>query len=87
MQIINFEDAKLGRQPKVRKQSKTRKQSNVRTRSKVRKQKVTKPSPETNNGVSELQRQYRELAQFYNQWYDEHVIGQDKDGRWIYKDL
>ena len=58
----------------------------MRTRSKVRKQKVTKPSPETNNGVSELQRQYRELAQFYNQWYDEHVIGQDKDGRWIYKD-
>ena len=73
MEIINFGDAKLGRQSKVRKQSKTRKQSNVRTRSKVRKQKVTKPSPETNNGVSELQRQYRELAQFYNQWYDEHV--------------
>lgn len=86
MEIINFGDAKLGRQSKVRKQSKTRKQSNVRTRSKVRKQKVTKPSPETNNGVSELQRQYRELAQFYNQWYDEHVIGQDKDGSWIYKD-
>lgn len=86
MEIINFGDAKLGRQSKVRKQSKTRKQSNVRTRSKVRKQKVTKPSPETNNGVSELQRQYRELAQFYNQWYDEHVIGQDKDGSWIFKD-
>ncbi len=86
MEIINFGDAKLGRQSKVRKQSKTRKQSNVRTRSKVRKQKVTKPSPDTNDSVSELQRQYRELAQFYNQWYDEHVIGQDKDGRWIYKD-
>lgn len=87
MEIINFEDAKAGRHSKTRKQLKVKKQSKARKQSKVRKQKVAKPSPEIDNGISELQRHYRELAQFYNQWYDEHVIGQDKDGRWIYKDL
>lgn len=40
---------------------------------------------EIDNGVLELQRQYRELAQFCNQWYDECVIGQDENGRWVYK--
>lgn len=34
--------------------------------------------------IQEMQRQYREYAQFCNRWYDEHVIGQDKDGGWIY---
>ena len=56
---------------KARKQSKTRKRSKVKT----------------DDRVSELQRQYQNNAQFYNQWYYDHVIGQDKDGRWIYKDL
>lgn len=51
------------------------------------KEKVAKYLPEIDDGVLELQRQYRELAQFYNRWYDEHVIGQDENGRWIYKDL
>ena len=41
---------------------------------------------EVDDGELELQRQYRELAQFYNQWYDEHVVGQDENGRWVYKD-
>lgn len=80
MEIINFEDTK------ARRQSNTRKQSKARNQLKARKQKVTKPSSEIDNSVSELQRHYRELAQFYNEWYDEHVIGQDKDGSWIYKD-
>ena len=57
MEIINFEDAKIRKQSKVR-----------------------------NKDILELQRQYREYAEFCNQWYDEHVIGQDKDGSWIYKD-
>ncbi len=83
MEIINFEDAKGRKQSKIRRQSNVRKQSKVKT---VR-YSSEKSSSDTNNSVSELQRQYRELAQFYNQWYDEHVIGQDKDGRWIYKDL
>ncbi|MDE7273413.1 MAG: hypothetical protein K2N95_10195 [Lachnospiraceae bacterium] len=78
MEIINFEDAK------ARKQSKTRKRSKVKTQSK---QHVTKYLPEADDSVSELQRQYREYARFCNQWYADHVIGQDKDGRWIYKDL
>ncbi len=78
MDIINFEDAK------TRKQSKGMKRSKVKMQSK---EKVTKPSLETDNSISELQRQYREYAQFCNQWYEDHVIGQDKDGRWIYKDL
>ena len=43
--------------------------------------------PEVDKGVLELQEQYRELAQFYEHWYDEHVIGQDENGGWIYKDL
>jgi len=42
---------------------------------------------EADDRVSELQRQYQEYAQFCNQWYEDHVIGQDKDGRWIYKKL
>lgn len=50
-------------------------------------QKLTKHSSEAGNGVLELQRQYQNNAQFYNRWYDEHVIGQDKDGSWIYKDI
>lgn len=49
--------------------------------------KEAKHFPETDNGVLELQRQYRENVQFYEQWYDEHVSGQDKNGRWTYKDL
>lgn len=78
MEIISFEDAKTRKQSKVRRQSKSRKQP---------KEKVTEPSPETDDRIAEMQRQYREYAQFCNQWYADHVIGQDKDGRWIYKDL
>ena len=78
MEIINFEDSK------ARKQSKTRKWPNTKNQFK---QKITKESSKTDDRVSELQRQYREYAQFCNQWYYDHVIGQDKDGRWIYKDL
>lgn len=62
MEIINFEDAKARKQSNTRMQSKTRKQS------KVRKQTITKSSPATNNGISELQRQYQNDAQFYNQY-------------------
>lgn len=54
---------------------------------KLSKDKTTKHLPEVDEGILELQRQYREYAQFCNRWYDEHVIGQDKDGSWIYKDL
>ena len=78
MNIISLEDAKARKQSKVRRQSKSRNQS---------KEKITKHLPETDDHISELQRQYREYAQFCNQWYADHVIGQDKDGRWIYKDL
>lgn len=78
MKIISFEDAKGRKQSKTRRQSKSKIQS---------KQKVTKHLSETDDRIAEMQRQYREYAQFCNQWYDEHVIGQDKDGRWIYKDL
>lgn len=77
MNIINFEEAK------TRKQLKSKKQLKV----KAAKQSSEKSLPETDNSISELQRQYREYAQFCNQWYEDHVIGQDKDGRWIYKDL
>ena len=38
-----------------------------------------------NDGVLELQQQYRELVQFYESWYDEHVVGEDENGGWIYK--
>lgn len=37
-------------------------------------QKITEHLPETDNGVLEIQRQYREMVQFFEQWYDEHVI-------------
>ena len=78
MDIISFEEAKARKQSKVRRQSKSKIQL---------KQKVTKHLSETDDCISELQRQYQEYAQFCNQWYADHVIGQDKDGRWIYKDL
>lgn len=48
--------------------------------------KVTEHLPEADKEIQELQREYRELAQFCNQWYDEHVVGQDETGGWIYKD-
>lgn len=41
---------------------------------------------EVNDSELELQREYQEFTQFYNQWYDEHVVGQDENGGWIYKD-
>lgn len=43
--------------------------------------------PEVSDGELELRKKSQELGQFYNRWYDEHVVGQDKNGRWIYKDL
>ncbi len=42
---------------------------------------------EAGNGEQEIERQYREYAQFCNRWYDEHVVGQDENGGWIYKNL
>ena len=43
-------------------------------------------TPEVGDDALELKKQYQELAQFYNHWYDNHVVGQDENGRWIYKD-
>lgn len=77
MEIISFEEVKARKQSKGRRQLKSKNQST---------QNDKKYLSETDNSVLELQKQYQELARFYNQWYDEHVIGQDKDGRWIYKD-
>ncbi len=70
MEIINFEKEKQKRQSKAKRQSE---------------EKVTKHLPVTDIGVLELQKQYKEIVQFYEQWYDKHVIGQNKDGSWIYK--
>lgn len=44
---------------------------------KFSKDKTAKHLPKVDEGVLELQRQYREYAQFCNHWYDEHVAGQD----------
>ncbi len=43
--------------------------------------------PGADDSVLELERQYREYAEFCNRWYDEHVVGQDENGGWIYKNL
>ncbi len=51
------------------------------------KDKAVKHLPEVNDGDLELRKQYQEYAQFCNRWYDEHVVGQDENGMWIYKDL
>ncbi len=77
MVIINFEEVKARKQSKAGKHAKSKSQS---------RQKITGHLSGTDNGVLELQRQYQELARFYNQWYDEHVLGQDENGGWIYKD-
>lgn len=49
------------------------------------KERATKHLSEQESGVVELKKQYKELAQFYERWYDEHVVGQDENGAWIYK--
>lgn len=46
-----------------------------------------KSMPITGRSKVKMQKQYRNDAEFYNQWYYDHVVGQDKDGNWIYKDL
>lgn len=38
-------------------------------------EKTAKHFPDTDSGTLELEQQYREYAQFCNQWYDEHVVG------------
>ncbi len=50
------------------------------------KEKAVKHLTEADDGDLELQKKYQELARFYNRWYDEHVVGQDENGRWVYKD-
>lgn len=50
------------------------------------KENAAKHLPEIDNAVLELQKQYQEYAQFCNHWYDEHVVGQDESGGWIYND-
>ncbi len=42
---------------------------------------------EADSGILKLQKQYQDIARFYNRWYDEHVVGQDENGGWIYKGL
>lgn len=49
--------------------------------------KKVKPVPVTGSSKEKTQKKYRNDAEFYNQWYYDHVVGQDKDGNWIYKDL
>ena len=49
------------------------------------KEKIVKYIPEVENGELNIQRQYQELVQFFEHWYDEHVVGQDKNGMWVYK--
>lgn len=42
------------------------------------KERVAKHLSEISDG--EWERQYQEMAQFYNRWYDEHVARQDENG-------
>ena len=58
----------------------------AKTRKRLEEKPVTHLS-EVSNGELELQKQYRENAQFYNRWYSEHVVGQDENGGWVYKHL
>lgn len=51
------------------------------------KEKGTEDLPGSDKDILELQKQYQEYAEYCNRWYDEHVLGQDKNGNWIYKDL
>jgi hypothetical protein len=48
---------------------------------------VTEHLLEADKEIREMQRQYREYAQFCNRWYDEHVVRKDGNGGWIYKEL
>lgn len=51
------------------------------------KEKGTEHLSEIDKDILEMQKQYQEYAEYCNRWYDEHVLGQDKNGNWIYKDL
>ncbi len=51
------------------------------------KEKVTKHLPQINNNVPELQKQYQEYVRFCNRWHEEHVAGQNGNGKWIYRNL
>lgn len=46
-----------------------------------------KSVPAKGSSKVKMQKQYRNDAEFFNQWYYDHVIGQDENGNWIYKDL
>ena len=48
--------------------------------------KVVNYLKKADNDILKLQKQYQAFARFCNRWYDEHVIGQDENGGWIYKD-
>ena len=49
------------------------------------KEKATNHLTEVDQGVLALQRECQELVRFYEDWYDGHVVGQDENGGWIYK--
>lgn len=55
--------------------------------SKVTKVKSAKSVPAKGSGKEKTRKKYRNDAEFYNQWYYDHVVGQDENGNWIYKDL
>lgn len=49
--------------------------------------KKVKSVPVKGSGKVKTQKKYRNDAEYINQWYYDHVIGQDENGNWIYKDL
>ena len=40
-----------------------------------------------NAEVDGLKKSYQELVRFYTDWYNDHVVGQDENGNWIYKNV
>ncbi len=56
-------------------------------KAKCLKVKRVKSVPAKGGGKEKTRKKYRNDAEFYNQWYYDHVVGQDENGNWIYKDL
>ncbi len=55
--------------------------------SKVKSVEKVKSVPAEDSDEAKAEQKYRNDAEFYNQWYYDHVVGQDENGNWIYKDL
>lgn len=54
---------------------------------KARRKLQKKHSPKIDVEEKKLKNEDYQLAKFYSQWYDNHVVGKGADGKWQYKNM